>query len=64
MKEVVNVVLSLVFAAIVIGATLRAVEWVIPAPSTRIIFCTLDAQGSVDFCASARELKSLRGEEE
>lgn len=48
-------------AGVLFGAGTRAVEWVIPAPETRVIVCTVDDFDHVETCTSAAELLKKHG---
>ncbi len=41
---------------VLVGTGVRAAEWAIPAPETRVIVCTVDDFDHVETCTSAAEL--------
>lgn len=62
--ELATTALKVVMLGMLIGAGARAAEWAIPAPSMRVIICTLDDVGRVDTCKTAAELLKARDDHE
>ena len=61
LKAIVIDLLRIVAFGVLIGSGMRAAEWAIPAPETRVIVCTIDDFDQVETCTSAAELLKKHG---
>lgn len=52
--------LKVLTVGVLVGAGVRAAEWVIPAPEMRVVVCTPSAMDHIEACVSAEELLNKR----
>ena len=60
MKTLLNAV-TLIACGLLVGAGIRAGEWLIPAPDTRVIICFADELDQLTFCAPTSALTKVKG---
>lgn len=60
MVEKFKIAITLLVVGVLVGTGMRAAEWAIPAPQTRLLFCFANDLGKVEACKTFEEISEAK----